>query len=189
MSVNIINMLLYFPCTSESEAWAVRQQLSSEETQLSVVLSSSTSQQDTLSLQSPDTLSSPDQVFTPGSSGLSGQSFDFSMAVCSTGSTEEQGTSSSIEAMPLESGPRSSLSSLEEETLFQQQPSESMDRPSAASSPDTVATVSDLDFLTQNILLPPAFQVDHPLLALPLPLPPRPSRLRSLCVPLHIHLS
>ncbi|KAB5571291.1 hypothetical protein PHYPO_G00223300 [Pangasianodon hypophthalmus] len=160
---------------SESEAWAVRQQLSSEETQLSVVLSTSTSQQDTLSLQSPDTLSSPDQVFTPGSSGLSGQSFDFSMAVCSTGSTEEQGASSSIEPMPLESGPRSSLSSLEEETLFQQPPSESMDRPSAASSPDTVATVSDLDFLTQNILLPPAFQVDPPLPALPLPLPPVPT--------------
>lgn len=168
-------MLLYFPFPSESEAWAVRQQLSSEETQLSVVLSTSTSQQETLSLQSPDTLSSPDQVFTPGSSGLSGQSFDFSMAVCSTSSTEEQGASSSLEPMPLESGPRSSLSSLEEETLFQQPPSESMDRPSAASSPDTVATVSDLDFLTQNILLPPAFQVDPPLPALPLPLPPVPT--------------
>ncbi|XP_026868770.2 neuronal PAS domain-containing protein 4A [Electrophorus electricus] len=160
---------------SESEAWSVRQQLSSEETQLSGVLSTSTSQQETLSLQSPETLSSPDQVFTPGSSGLSAQSFDFSTAVCSAGSTEEQAGSSAMEPMPLESGPRSSLSSLEEETFFQQPPSEPVDRPSAASSPDTVATVSDLDFLTQNILLPPAFQVDPPLPALPLPLPPVPT--------------
>ncbi|XP_066505210.1 neuronal PAS domain-containing protein 4A isoform X3 [Hoplias malabaricus] len=162
---------------SETEAWSVRQQLSSEETQLSVVLSTSTStsQQDPASLQSPETLSSPDQVFTPGSSGLSGQSFDFSTTVCSAGSAEEQGVSSSLEAMPLEGGPRSSLSSLEEETFFQQPPSESFDRPSASSSPVTVATVSDLDFLTQNILLPPAFQVDPPLPALPLPLPPVPT--------------
>ncbi|XP_062855862.1 neuronal PAS domain-containing protein 4A [Trichomycterus rosablanca] len=157
---------------SESEAWAVRQQLNSEETQLSVVLSTSTSQQETISLQSPETLSSPDQVFTPGSSGLSAQSFDFSMTVCSTGSTEEQATSSLMDPMPMESAPRSSLSSMEEESLFQQPTSEALERPSASSSPDTVATVSDLDFLTQNILLPPAFQVDPPLPALPLPLPP-----------------
>ncbi|XP_076877389.1 neuronal PAS domain-containing protein 4A isoform X2 [Brachyhypopomus gauderio] len=160
---------------SESEAWSVRQQLSSEETQMSGVLSTGTSQHETLGLQSPETLSSPDQVFTPGSSGLSGQSFDFSTAVCSAGSTEEQAGSSSMEALPVESGPRSSLSSLEEDTFFQQPPSEPVDRPSTASSPDTVATVSDLDFLTQNILLPPAFQVDPPLPALPLPLPPIPT--------------
>lgn len=164
--------MILFHFSSESEAWAVRQQLSSEETQLSAVLSTSTSQQETISLQSPETLSSPDQVFTPGSSGLSAQSFDFSMAVCSTGSTEEQATSSSMDPMPMESGPHSSLSSMEEESLFQQPTSEVLERPSASSSPDTVATVSDLDFLTQNILLPPAFQVDPPLPALPLPLPP-----------------
>ncbi|CAL8263063.1 unnamed protein product [Lota lota] len=68
---------------SEAEAWSVRQQLSSEHTQLSLVLSTGTSQPEGLSLQSPETLSSPDQVFTPGSSGLSGQSFDFSTAGCS----------------------------------------------------------------------------------------------------------
>ncbi|XP_030622654.1 neuronal PAS domain-containing protein 4A [Chanos chanos] len=162
---------------SESEAWSVRQQLSSEQTQLTLVLSSSTSQQESLSLQSPDTLSSPDQVFTPGSSGLSGQSFDFSTAVCNVGSSEEQAGSSSMEPAQLESGPRSSLSSLEEESFFQRQPSEPEPSPSAASSPTpvTVATVSDLDFLTQNILLPPSFQLDPPLPALPLPLPPVPT--------------
>ncbi|XP_042626253.1 neuronal PAS domain-containing protein 4A [Cyprinus carpio] len=162
---------------SETEAWSIRQQLSSEQTQLSLVLGSSTSQQESLSLQSPETLSSPDQVFTPGSSGLSGQSFDFSTATCSAGSTEEQGGSSSMEPAQLESGPRSSLSSLEEESFFQHEPSETVASPSSASSPIpvTVATVSDLDFLTQNILLPPAFQIDPLLPALPLPLPPVPT--------------
>ncbi|KAJ4945899.1 hypothetical protein JOQ06_023577 [Pogonophryne albipinna] len=155
---------------SESEAWSVRQQLTSEATQLTLVLSSGTSQQEGLSLQSPETLSSPDQVFTPGSSGLSAQSFDFSTAGCSVGSSDERG-SSAAEAMQVEGDPRSSISSLEEESFFKQHPPES---PSAASSPTpvTVETVADLDFLTQNILLPPSFQLDPALPALPLPLPP-----------------
>uniref|UniRef100_A0A3Q3N727 Neuronal PAS domain protein 4a n=1 Tax=Mastacembelus armatus TaxID=205130 RepID=A0A3Q3N727_9TELE len=158
---------------SESEAWSVRQQLSSEQTQLTLVLTAGTSQQESLSLQSPETLSSPDQVFTPGSSGLSGQSFDFSTAGCSVGSSDEPGTSAA-EAMQLEGDPRSSISSMEEESFFQQQPTES---PSTASSPTpvTVETVADLDFLTQNILLPPSFQLDPPLPVLPLPLPPVPT--------------
>ncbi|XP_029297340.1 neuronal PAS domain-containing protein 4A isoform X2 [Cottoperca gobio] len=155
---------------SESEAWSVRQQLSSEHTQLTLVLSGGTSQQEGLSLQSPETLSSPDQVFTPGSSGLSAQSFDFSIAGCSVGSSDDPG-SSAAEAMQLEGDPRSSISSMEEDSFFQQHPPES---PSAASSPTpvTVETVADLDFLTQNILLPPSFQLNPPLPALPLPLPP-----------------
>ncbi|KAF6726609.1 Neuronal PAS domain-containing protein 4 [Oryzias melastigma] len=158
---------------SDSEAWSVRQQLSSEQTQLTLVLSVGGSQQESLSLQSPDTLSSPDQVFTPGSSGLSAQSFDFSTAGCSVGSSDEPG-SSVTEAMQVEGDPRSSISSLEEESFFQQHITET---PSAASSPTpvTVETVADLDFLTQNILLPPSFQLDPPLPALPLPLPPVPS--------------
>uniref|UniRef100_A0A1A8IV79 Neuronal PAS domain protein 4a n=1 Tax=Nothobranchius kuhntae TaxID=321403 RepID=A0A1A8IV79_NOTKU len=158
---------------SDSEAWSVRQQLSSEQTQLTLVLSAGSSQQENLSLQSPETLSSPDQVFTPGSSGLSAQSFDFSTAGCSVGSSDEPG-SSVTEAMQLEGDPRSSISSLEEESYFQQPPAKT---PSAASSPTpvTVETVADLDFLTQNILLPPSFQLEPPLPALPLPLPPVPT--------------
>ncbi|XP_028314565.1 neuronal PAS domain-containing protein 4A [Gouania willdenowi] len=158
---------------SDSEAWAVRQQLSSEHTQLTLVLSAGSSQPESLSLQSPDTLSSPDQVFTPGSSGLSAQSFDFSTAGCSVGSSDDPG-SSATEPMQLEGDPRSSISSLEEESFFQQHPTET---PSAASSPTpvTVETVADLDFLTQNILLPPSFQLDPPLPSLPLPLPPVPT--------------
>lgn len=160
---------------SDSEAWAVRQQLSTEQTQLNLVLSSGTIQQEVLSLQSPDTLSSPDQVFTPGSSGLSGQSFDFSTAGCSVGSSDEP-SSSATEPMQLEGDPRSSLSSLEEESFFQQHPPAPVETRSTASSPTpvTVETVADLDFLTQNILLPPSFQLDPPLPALPLPLPPVP---------------
>ncbi|XP_016894608.1 neuronal PAS domain-containing protein 4A isoform X2 [Cynoglossus semilaevis] len=158
---------------SESEAWSVRQQLTSEHNQLTLVLTAGTSQQEGLSLQSPETMSSPDQVFTPGSSGLSAQSFDFSTAGCSVGSSDEPG-SSTTEAMQQEGDPRSSISSLEEETFFHQHPAE---RSSAASSPTpvTVETVADLDFLTQNILLPPSFQLDPPLPALPLPLPPVPT--------------
>ncbi|KAJ8372279.1 hypothetical protein AAFF_G00291340, partial [Aldrovandia affinis] len=104
---------------SESEAWAVRQQLCTEQTQLALVLSASASYQDSLGLQSPDTISSPDQVFTPSSSGLSGQSFDFSAAVSSMSSSEELGGAVAAEPMQLE-GPRSSLSSLEEEGFSQQ---------------------------------------------------------------------
>ncbi|KAM9835259.1 neuronal PAS domain-containing protein 4A [Syngnathus typhle] len=156
---------------SESEAWSVRQQLTSEQTQLSLVLSSGPPLQE--SLQSPDTLSSPDQVFTPSSSGLSGQSFDFSTAGCSVASSDER-ASSAAEAMQTEEEPRSSISSLEEEAFFQAPPVRS---PSAAPSPTpvTVETVSDLDFLTQNILMPPSFELDPPLPALPLPLPPVPT--------------
>ncbi|XP_076149137.1 neuronal PAS domain-containing protein 4A [Alosa pseudoharengus] len=164
---------------SESEAWSVRQQLSTEQSQLTLVLgSSSTSQPEGTSLQSPGTLSSPDQVFTPGSSGLSGQSFDFSTTMCS--SSEEQASSSKTTAEVGGEGPRSSLSSLEEESFFQQLPpsgAEPLVSPSAASSPIpvTVATVPELDFLTQNILLPPSFQLEPPVPALPLPLPPVPT--------------
>ncbi|XP_056456448.1 neuronal PAS domain-containing protein 4A [Gadus chalcogrammus] len=171
---------------SEAEAWSVRQQLSSEHTQLSLVLSTGTSQPEGLSLQSPETLSSPDQVFTPGSSGLSGQSFDFSTAGCSVGSSDEPAASGSSAAEPMQLGegdPRSSLSSLEEDSFFHSaaaaaaaaaapEPSASA---AASPTPVTVATVTDMDFLEQNILLPSAFQLDTPLPPQPQPLPPMPS--------------
>ncbi|XP_036404339.1 neuronal PAS domain-containing protein 4A isoform X2 [Megalops cyprinoides] len=161
---------------SESEAWSLRQQISSEQPQLTLVLSASTSYQDSASLQSPDTLSSPDQVFTPSSSGLSVQSFDFSTSVCGTGSSEEQG-GTALELVRPKGDPRSSLSSLEEESFFQQQSGGPPASPASSSSPTpvTVATVSDLDFLTQNIFLPPSFPLDPPLPTLPLPLPPVPT--------------
>ncbi|XP_064408042.1 neuronal PAS domain-containing protein 4A [Latimeria chalumnae] len=65
---------------SESEAWCLREQLTSEETQLALLFSTAVPYQE--SILSPGQLSSPDQVFTPVSStptsGFSVQSFDFS---------------------------------------------------------------------------------------------------------------
>ncbi|KAJ3587433.1 hypothetical protein NHX12_011030 [Muraenolepis orangiensis] len=131
---------------SEAEAWSVRQQLSSEHTQLCLVLS--TSQQEGLSMQSPETLSSPDQVFTPGSSGLSGQSFDFSTAGCSHAEPMQLG----------EGDPRSSLSSLEEDSFFQHatisaatapEPS-----PSGAASP-TPVTIATTQQIKEFVCTPP----------------------------------
>ncbi|KAI1902828.1 hypothetical protein AGOR_G00020140 [Albula goreensis] len=136
---------------SESEAWSVRQQLCTEQTQLALVLSASASYQDSLGLQSPDTLSSPDQVFTPSSSGLSGQSFDFSAAASSLSSSEELGGAAAAESMQLE-GPRSSLSSLEEEGFPQQgqqppQPGEPAVAPPSVTPPTTTSASAELDFL------------------------------------------
>ncbi|TRY87402.1 hypothetical protein DNTS_013888 [Danionella cerebrum] len=73
---------------SESEAWSVRQQLNSEQDQLALLY------QEPQHISDP--LSSPDTVFTPSSSGLSSQSFDFSFASSGRSSSEElPGTSAS----------------------------------------------------------------------------------------------
>ncbi|KAG7484027.1 hypothetical protein MATL_G00044870 [Megalops atlanticus] len=153
---------------SETEAWSVRQQLCTEQTQLALVLSASASYQDSLGLQSPDTLSSPDQVFTPSSSGLSGQSFDFSAAASSMSSSEELGGATTESVQPEGGDPRSSLSSLEEESFSQQSqqrpPQQSGDpaaSPAAGASP-TQETASDLDFLTQVIFPPSLHTVPCP---------------------------
>ncbi|XP_062393504.1 neuronal PAS domain-containing protein 4B [Sardina pilchardus] len=69
---------------SESEAWSVRQQLCLEQNQLALYLGSGGG--------GVEPLSSPDQVFTPSSSGLSGQSFDFSMPTSSQSSSDELAT-------------------------------------------------------------------------------------------------
>ncbi|XP_028839783.1 neuronal PAS domain-containing protein 4B [Denticeps clupeoides] len=76
---------------SESEAWSVRQQLSSEQTQLALYVGAGGPYPDVLGTASSDFLPSPDQVFTPSSSGLSAQSFDFSVATSSRSSSEEFG--------------------------------------------------------------------------------------------------
>ncbi|MEQ2172252.1 hypothetical protein GOODEAATRI_019188 [Goodea atripinnis] len=60
---------LFLACFHSQHGRDMRLQVaqdSSEQTQLTLVLSAGTSQQEGLSLQSPETLSSPDQVFTPG---------------------------------------------------------------------------------------------------------------------------
>ncbi|XP_026108027.1 neuronal PAS domain-containing protein 4B-like [Carassius auratus] len=79
---------------SESEAWSVRQQLYSEQNQLALLYQEAR--------QSSDPLSSPDQVFTPSSSGLSSQSFDFSFTTSGRSSSEELPSSSGPTSMALD---------------------------------------------------------------------------------------
>ncbi|XP_046876855.1 neuronal PAS domain-containing protein 4B-like [Hypomesus transpacificus] len=91
---------------SESEAWSLRQQLSLEQQSHS---SGYYSSGDCMPRHSA--LSSPDQVFTPSSSGLSAQSFDFT--------TAQSGSSFSDEVMqPADQHPPSRMSSREEESLI-----------------------------------------------------------------------
>ncbi|MCJ8740769.1 hypothetical protein PDJAM_G00062990 [Pangasius djambal] len=85
---------------SESEAWSVRQQLNSEQNQLALLY------QEGLAQQFSHPLSSPEQVFTPSSSGLSAQSFDFSFTVSGRSSSEELPSTSTLHSgLPLGSGP------------------------------------------------------------------------------------
>ncbi|XP_016108296.1 neuronal PAS domain-containing protein 4-like [Sinocyclocheilus grahami] len=87
-----INSLNYV--ISESEAWSVRQQLYSEQNQLALLYQEAR--------QSSDPLSSPDQVFTPSSSGLSSQSFDFSFTTSGRSSSEELPSTSGSTSMALD---------------------------------------------------------------------------------------
>ncbi|XP_072562690.1 neuronal PAS domain-containing protein 4A-like isoform X2 [Paramormyrops kingsleyae] len=168
---------------SESEAWSVRQQLCTEQNQLALVLSASASYQHSLGLQSPDTLSSPDQVFTPSSSGLSAQSFDFS-----SGAEQAPGGGAEL-AQPEGGHPRSSLSSLEEESFPQQsqppsqqqqppRPGDAATPPPPASSPAQGGSsdpMSDFNFLAQSIFLSPPLQTGPRLPVIPLSPPPQPA--------------
>ncbi|KAG1940639.1 neuronal PAS domain-containing protein 4B [Pimephales promelas] len=79
---------------SESEAWSVRQQLYSEQNQLAVLYQEPR--------QISDPLSSPDQVFTPSSSGLSSQSFDFSFTTSGRSSSEELPSTSAPSSIALD---------------------------------------------------------------------------------------
>ncbi|KAJ7996790.1 hypothetical protein DPEC_G00240680 [Dallia pectoralis] len=83
---------------SESEAWSIRQQLCLEQNQFPGILGSG------------EGLSSPDQVYTPSSSGLCAQSFDFSIALYG-------GSSCEAPMQPEGSGPEFGLSSLEKQNL------------------------------------------------------------------------
>lgn len=97
-------ILIHLSCLlssySESEAWSVRQQLNSEQNQLDLLY------QEGLAQQFSHPLSSPEQVFTPSSSGLSAQSFDFSFTVSGRSSSEELPSTSTLHTgLPLGSGP------------------------------------------------------------------------------------
>uniref|UniRef100_A0A3B3RYT8 Neuronal PAS domain protein 4 n=1 Tax=Paramormyrops kingsleyae TaxID=1676925 RepID=A0A3B3RYT8_9TELE len=159
------------PLCSESEAWSVRQQLCTEQNQLALVLSASASYQHSLGLQSPDTLSSPDQVFTPSSSGLSAQSFDFS-----SGAEQAPGGGAEL-AQPEGGHPRSSLSSLEEESFPQQSqpPSQQQQPPRPGDAGGSSDPMSDFNFLAQSIFLSPPLQTGPRLPVIPLSPPPQPA--------------
>ncbi|XP_076835765.1 neuronal PAS domain-containing protein 4B isoform X2 [Brachyhypopomus gauderio] len=104
---------------SESEAWSVRQQLYSEQNQAALLY------QEHLAQQCPDPLSSPEQVFTPSSSGLSAQSFDFSFTTSGRSSSEELPSTPAQSGPPLGSAPCPS-SSLDEDSFSQQHASQHM---------------------------------------------------------------
>ncbi|KAL2094715.1 hypothetical protein ACEWY4_009434 [Coilia grayii] len=91
---------------SESEACSVRQQLCMEQNQLALYLGGGGGgcggapypYHESLGLSSQsDPLSSPDQVFTPSSSGLSAQSFDFNLPTSSQSSSDELGSAGPLD--------------------------------------------------------------------------------------------
>lgn len=127
---------------SESEAWSVRQQLNSEQNQLALLY------QEGLAQQFSHPLSSPEQVFTPSSSGLSAQSFDFSLTVSGHSCPEEQPSTSTLHSgLPLGSGPCPNIH-LDENDFSQQHgshqiclPESTMFSTRSAPSPHTSLTV------------------------------------------------
>lgn len=106
---------------SEPEACCLRQQLTSEETQLTYVFGTTAPFQE--SLLSPGHLSSPDQVFTPiastPTSGVSIQTFDFS-GVCNVECPQEYSGGTSLSQEDIHLGQmtmdQGDISSLEEAT-------------------------------------------------------------------------
>ncbi|XP_066575203.1 neuronal PAS domain-containing protein 4A [Amia ocellicauda] len=134
---------------SDSEAWGLRQQLAAEETQLALVLRASASYREAL-LPSPGTLSSPDTVFSPAA--LAVPVFEFGAVCPGEGGGAE-------EPMQL-GGPRSSISSIEEEPTV----------PQNNNSAPNPAPGDVLDFFSQNCGFLPTFRADAPSL---LPPPPK----------------
>ncbi|CAB1332922.1 unnamed protein product [Coregonus sp. 'balchen'] len=122
---------------SESEAWSIRQQLCLEQNQFPGYLGSG------------ESLSSPNQVFTPSRSDLSAQSFDFGTATSGVSSCEEP-------MQPVGYGPRSSLSSLDEENFPQTHGGQHQWKTKTSHlsvGPTTPASLTDpeSDILTQRI--------------------------------------
>ncbi|XP_073681099.1 neuronal PAS domain-containing protein 4B [Garra rufa] len=116
---------------SESEAWSVRQQLYSEQNQLALLYQEAR--------QSSDPLSSPDQVFTPSSSGLSSQSFDFSFTTSGRSSSEELPSTSAPTNMQLD--PLQSFSQ-DEESHPQLHGSHQMWRSAMSVSPEHLSNIN-----------------------------------------------
>ncbi|KAK2872745.1 hypothetical protein Q8A67_022642 [Cirrhinus molitorella] len=129
---------------SESEAWSVRQQLYSEQNQLALLYQEAR--------QSSDPLSSPDQVFTPSSSGLSSQSFDFSFTTSGRSSSEELPSTSAPTSMPLD--PLQSFSQ-DEESHPQLHGSHQMWRSAMSVSPEHLSNINIPSLSTVTQVAPP----------------------------------
>ncbi|XP_050949688.1 neuronal PAS domain-containing protein 4B isoform X2 [Labeo rohita] len=129
---------------SESEAWSVRQQLYSEQNQLALLYQEAR--------QSSDPLSSPDQVFTPSSSGLSSQSFDFSFTTSGRSSSEELPSTSAPTSMPLD--PLQGFSQ-DEESHPQLHGSHQMWRSAMNVSPEHLSNITIPSLSATHIAPPP----------------------------------
>ncbi|KAF4098525.1 neuronal PAS domain-containing protein 4B [Onychostoma macrolepis] len=129
---------------SESEAWSVRQQLYSEQNQLALLYQEAR--------QSSDPLSSPDQVFTPSSSGLSSQSFDFSFTTSGRSSSEELPSTSAPTSMALD--PLQGFSQ-DEESHPQLHGGHQMWRSAMTVSPEHLSNIPSLSAVPQTHVAPP----------------------------------
>ncbi|XP_016084304.1 neuronal PAS domain-containing protein 4-like [Sinocyclocheilus grahami] len=129
---------------SESEAWSVRQQLCSEQNQLALLYQEAR--------QSSDPLSSPDQVFTPSSSGLSSQSFDFSFTTSGRSSSEELPSTSAPTSMALD--PLQGFSQ-DEESHPHLHGGHQMWRSAMTVSPEHLSNTPSLSAVPQTHVTPP----------------------------------
>ncbi|KAI4878783.1 hypothetical protein NFI96_028793 [Prochilodus magdalenae] len=156
---------------SESEAWSVRQQLYSEQNQLALLYQEGLAQQ-----CSEPPLSSPEQVFTPSSSGLSTQSFDFSFTGSGRSSSEEL-PGSTQSSQPMGSAPCPSFS-LDEDNFSQQYGSHQMWLPEVikfptasapTAPPSQLSHVPSMGGLSHNTSQPPIPPAVLPSLKMPMP--------------------
>lgn len=150
--------LSYVPSSlSESEAWSVRQQLNSEQNQLALLY------QEGLTQQVSHPLSSPEQVFTPSSSGLSAQSFDFNITVSGHSSSEELPSTSTLQSgLPLGSAPCSNFP-LDENDFSQQHGSQQICLPESTKFSTRSAPTPHSSLTAMTNMACPATQTPVPL--------------------------
>ncbi|XP_062868229.1 neuronal PAS domain-containing protein 4B [Trichomycterus rosablanca] len=151
---------------SESEAWSVRQQINSEHNQLTLLYQEGLAQQ-----FSP--LSSPDQVFTPSSSGLSAQSFDFSFTASGHSSSEELPSTSTQSNQPLEPCPNFAI----DEDFSQLHGSQQMWLPEARRFSKDISPPSNMPNVC-TVSQIPVSSPSHPCLGMS-----RPHSMELLCTP------
>ncbi|XP_051533536.1 neuronal PAS domain-containing protein 4B-like isoform X1 [Myxocyprinus asiaticus] len=163
---------------SESEAWSVRQQLYSEQNQLALLYQEAS--------QCSDPLSSPDQVFTPSSSGLSSQSFDFSFTTSGRSSSEELTSASGPSSMALGPDPLQGFSQDGESHLqlhgsHQMWLEETREQPNRSSMPVSPEHLTNMNNIPSISSVPQTHAVPPPLP--PFKSPKRQSSEEYICTP------